>query len=62
MKKFTLFAAILMVSNLLTAQWSQLQNPYPNSNDTLREIYFIDQDHGFLGGSYSEEGHLMGHS
>lgn len=60
MKKLTLFAAILMLSNMLSAQWIQLQNPYPNSNDTLREIYFIDQDHGFLGGSYSEEGHLMG--
>lgn len=62
MKKLTLVAAILMMSNMLSAQWIQLQNPYPNSNDTLLEIYFTDQDHGFIGGSPWEEGHLMGTS
>jgi len=60
MKKITLFTVILMISNMMSAQWIQIQNPYPNNNDTLREIYFIDQDHGFLGGSYWEEGNLMG--
>ncbi len=48
MKKITLFTAILMVSNLLSAQWIQQNTQF---SDNLKETVFIDQNNGWaIGG------------
>lgn len=50
MKKLTLLTAILMVANLLSAQWVQ-QNPYyPQNGHALKDIFFIDQEQGWTVG------------
>nr|NQU92271.1 T9SS type A sorting domain-containing protein [Bacteroidota bacterium] len=59
MKKFTLFTAILLMSNLLSAQWIQ-QNPnYPDTLN-LNDVFFIDQINGWANGegweTYPENG------
>lgn len=51
MKKPTLFTAMLIISNLLSAQWIIQQNPsYPSGHD-LNDIFFIDQEQGLTVGS-----------
>jgi len=59
MKKLILFAAILMMSNMLSAQWIHLPNPYIGDNDPLRIIYFVDQNQGWVGGNDWGDGNLM---
>jgi len=53
MKKITLITVILLIANLLSAQWIQ-QNPYYPNSGTLNDIFFIDQDYGWVvgGGSW----------
>ena len=53
MKKLTLITAILLIANLLSAQWIQ-QNPYYPNSGALNDIFFIDHDHGWaVGGGIS---------
>ncbi len=59
MKKITLLTAILIASNLLSAQWIQ-QNPHYPDSSVLYDIFFIDSQKGWANGigpeSYPELG------
>ncbi|MEE4260633.1 MAG: hypothetical protein V2I62_12785 [Bacteroidales bacterium] len=51
MKKITIITAILLISNLLSAQWIKQNQNYPD-NHVLNDIFFIDQYNGWTVGAY----------
>jgi photosystem II stability/assembly factor-like uncharacterized protein len=57
MNKLTLFATMMMISNLLSAQWiQQNQFDYPPSEVTyFNSIFFIDGQHGWVIGNNEEQ-------
>ncbi len=50
MKKFTILFTIMLAVKLLSAQWIQ-QNPHYPDTCVLKDIFFIDQSHGWASGS-----------
>ncbi|MDT8394641.1 MAG: YCF48-related protein, partial [Bacteroidales bacterium] len=56
MKKFTILSAILIMSNLLSAQWVQQNLNYPVEG-ALTDIFFINHNHGWAVGESDEYGY-----